>query len=162
RPGDGLKMSMSSFDSAIARASSFGLAYAGLAGSYILLSSYSTKPLATPFLRAKATALKALSFDDKLAEAHASLAAVKLWREFDWEGGERGFRRAIELNPSYSTAHLWLALYLAAVARTDEALSEIGLALELDPVSRVVNLNFARILYFARRYDEGISQCLKT
>ena len=113
-------------------------------------------------MRAKATALKALSIDDKLAEAHAALAAVKLWREFDWKAAEQGFRKAIELNPDYSTAHLWLALYLAAVERIDEALAEIQLALELDPLSRVINLNRARILHFARQYDQAIARCLKT
>lgn len=162
RTEEAIKKSIDFFEQAIALDPKFALAYAGLADAYNLEASYSAKPFATPFLRAKATALKALSLDDKLAEAHAALAAVKLWREFDWEGGERGFRKSVELNPSYSTAHLWLALYLAAVEKIDEALSEIKRAVELDPLSRVMNLNLARVLYFARRYDESIAQCLKT
>ena len=162
RTEEGIKKSIEYFEHATALDPKFALAYAGLADAYNLITSYSAKPHATAFLRAKATALKALSLDDKLAEAHAALAAVKLWREYDWEGSERGFRKAIELNPSYETAHLWLALYLALVERMDEALSEIGLALELDPLSRVINLNLARILYFARLYDDSIAQCHKT
>lgn len=162
RSEEGIRKSVEFFEQAIALDPTFALAYAGLADSYNLLGSYAAKPAATLFLRAKATALKALSLDDKLAEAHAALAAVKLWRDFDWEGGERGFRKAIDLNPSYSNAHLWLALYLAAMGSLDEALSEIRFALALDPLSRVINLNLARILYFARRFDEGIQQCLKT
>ena len=162
RTEDGIKKSIEYFERAIALDSKFGLAYAGLADSYNLMASYSTKPLATPFLRAKATALKALSLDDKLAEAHAALAAVKLWREFDWEGAERGFRKAIEMDPSYPTAHLWLALYLAAMERMDEGLSEVRLALKLDPLSRVINLNLSRILHFARQFDDAIKQCRKT
>jgi len=162
RTEEGIKKSIEYFEQAIAQDSKFGLAYAGLADSYNLMASYSTKPLATPFLRAKATALKALSLDDKLAEAHAALAAVKLWREFDWEGAERGFRKAIEMDPSYSTAHLWLALYLAAMDRMDEGLSEVRLALKLDPLSRVINLNLSRILHFARQFDDAIKQCRKT
>jgi serine/threonine protein kinase/tetratricopeptide (TPR) repeat protein len=162
RTEEGIKKSIEYFELAIARDSKFGLAYAGLADSYNLMASYSSKPSATPFLRAKATALKALSLDDKLAEAHAALAAVKLWREFDWEGAERGFRKAIEMDPNYPTAHLWLALYLAAMERMDEGLSEIRLALELDPLSRVINLNLSRILHFARRFDDAIKQCRKT
>lgn len=162
RTEDGIRKSIEYFEQAIALDRKYALAYAGLADAYNLMASYSAKPLATPFLRAKATALKALSLDDRLAEAHAALAAVKLWREFDWEGGERGFRKAIELNPSYSTAHLWLSLYLAAVEKMDEALSEIRLAHELDPLSRVINLNLARVFYFARQYDESIDQCRKT
>jgi serine/threonine-protein kinase len=162
RTEDGIKKSVEFFEQAIALDGSFALAYAGLADSYNLLASYSAKPLATPYLRAKATALKALSLDDKLAEAHAALAAVRLWREFDWKAGERGFRTAIELNPGYSTAHLWLALYLAAIGRMEEALSEIRLAYELDPLSRVINLNRARVFHYARQYDEAITQCRKT
>jgi serine/threonine protein kinase/Tfp pilus assembly protein PilF len=162
RTEEGIKKSIEYFEQAIAQDSKFGLAYAGLADSYNLMASYSTKPLATPFLRAKATALKALSLDDKLAEAHAALAAVKLWREFDWDGAERGFRKAIEMDRSYPTAHLWLALYLAAMERMDEGLSEIRLAVELDPLARVTNLNLSRILHFARRFDDAIKQCRKT
>jgi len=158
----GIKKSIEYFEYATILDRSYALAYAGLADAYNLMASYSAKPLATPFLRAKATALKALSLDDTLPEAHVALAAVKLWREFDFKGGERGFRKAIQLNASYSTAHLWLALYLAAVERIDEALLEIELAHQLDPLSRVINLNLARVFYFARRYDESIEQCLKT
>lgn len=162
RTEEGIKRSLDYFEKAIALDPDFALAYAGLADSYNLLASYAAKPVPTLFLRAKATALKALSLDDKLAEAHASLAAVKLWREFDWEAGERGFRKAIDLNPSYATAHLWLALYLAAMGRIDEALLEIRFGHELDPLSRVLSLNLARILYFARQFDEAVKQCLKT
>ena len=162
RTEEAIKKSIEYFELAIVLDPKFGLAYAGLADSYNLMASYSTKPLATPFLRAKATALKALSLDNKLAEAHAALAAVKLWREFDWEGAERSFRKAVEMNASYPTAHLWLSLYLAAMDRIDEALAEISLALDLDPLARVINLNFARVLHYARRFDEAIKQCRKT
>ena len=158
----GIAKSIGYFEQAIAIDAKFALAYAGLADAYNLMASYSAQPLATPFLRAKATALKALSLDDKLAEAHAALAAVRLWREYDWDGGERGFRKAIALNPSYATAHMWLALTLAALEKIEEALSEIKLAVDLDPLSRVANLNLARVLYFARRFDESAEHCRKT
>ena len=158
----GIAKSIGYFEQAIAIDAKFALAYAGLADAYNLMASYSAQPLATPFLRAKATALKALSLDDKLAEAHAALAAVRLWREYDWEGGERGFRKAIALNPGYATAHMWLALTLAALEKMDEALSEVKVAVDLDPLSRVANLNLARVLYFARSFDESAEQCRKT
>ena len=158
----GIAKSIGYFEQAIAIDAKFALAYAGLADAYNLMASYSAEPLATPFLRAKATALKALSLDDKLAEAHAALAAVRLWREYDWEGGQRGFRKAIALNPGYATAHMWLALTLAALEKMEEALSEIKMAVDLDPLSRVANLNLARVLYFARRFDESAEQCRKT
>ena len=162
RTEEAIEKSIGFFEQAITRDPKFALAYAGLSDAYNLLASYGTKPMATPFLRAKATALKALSLDNKLGEAHASLAAVKLWREFDWAGAERGWRKAVELSPTYPTGHLWLALYLAAVERMDDALSEIRLALDLDPLSRVINLNLARILHFARQFDDAIRQCKKT
>jgi serine/threonine-protein kinase len=162
RTEDGIRKSIEYFEQAIELDPKYALAYAGLADAHNLMASYSAKPLATPFLRAKATALKALRLDDGLAEAHVALAAVKLWREFDLPGGERGFRRAIELNPGYATAHFWLALHLAGIEAMDEALSEIKLAHELDPLSRVINLNLARVFYFARQYDDSIEQCRKT
>jgi eukaryotic-like serine/threonine-protein kinase len=162
RTEEGIKKAIEHFEHAIALDPSYASAYSGLADAYNLLASYGSTPPTTPFLRAKAVALKALALDNQLAEAHASLAAVKLWREWDWEGAEVGFRRAVELNPSYATGHMWYALYLAARSSIDDALAEVQKARELDPLSRVVNLNVARLLFWARRYDESIEQSLQT
>src|SRR5262249_13743974 len=84
RTEESIRKSVELFEKAIETDPSYALAYAGLADAYSLLAAYSTAPLATPFLRAKATALMALKLDDKLAEAHTSLAAVKFWRDWDW------------------------------------------------------------------------------
>src|SRR5262249_40670954 len=94
RTEEGIKRSIEHFEQAIALDPAYALAYAGLADAYNLLASYSTAPMSTPFLRAKATALMALKLDDHLAEAHVSLAAVKFWHDWDWAGAERGFDRA--------------------------------------------------------------------
>jgi tetratricopeptide (TPR) repeat protein len=106
--------------------------------------------------------MRALKLDPNLAETNASLAHIRFWYEWDWKGAERDFKKALELNPSYGTAHLWYALYLIAMERVDEAIAEVKLAQELDPLSLVINLNVSRVLYFAREYDQAAEQCLKT
>jgi serine/threonine-protein kinase len=162
RTEEGIKKSITYFERAIQLDSKYTLAYAGLADAYNLLAGYGSMPPRTAFLRAKATALKALSLDENLAEAQAALAHVRFWYEWDWDGAERGFRRSIELNPEYATAHLWYSLLLAAMERFDEAFAEIARAEEAEPLSLVINFNLGRILYFARQHDEAEQQCLKT
>lgn len=161
RTEEGLKKGIEEFHQAITVDPNYALAYAGLADSYMILSGYGSMMPEEVFPTAKAAAMKALRLDDTLAEAHTSLAAIRAWYEWDWEGAERRFNRAIELNPSYATAHLWYALTLAGRQRLDEALTWIRRAEELDPLSVIINLNVARILYFARRYDEAVEQCMK-
>jgi tetratricopeptide (TPR) repeat protein len=111
---------------------------------------------------AKHSALKALELDANLAEAHASLGYIINTYDFDWEGAEREYKKAIELNPNYATAHQWYAEHLAFKGKTDEALEEISKALELDPFSVVINRMKGNILGFAKRYDEAIVQLRKT
>jgi len=102
--------------------------------------------------KAKEAALKALALDDKLAEAHASLGQITAYYDYDFPTAEREYRRAIELNPNYATAHQWLAEHLAAIKRNDEALVEIRRTLELDPVSVIMNRFYADIL--EKGYEE--------
>ncbi|HKP85988.1 MAG TPA: protein kinase, partial [Blastocatellia bacterium] len=161
RTEQGIRKGTEYFEQAISLDANYALAYAGLADCYNLLSSYSPVPPRTSFLRAKATAMKALKLDPNLAEAHASLAHIRFWYEWDWPGAERDFKKAIELNPGYATAHLWYALYLAAMGRMDEAVAEVKRAQELDPLSLIINFNVARVLYFAGAFDEAEEQCLK-
>ena len=162
RTEEDLRQGIEYFEQAIALDPNYALAYAGLADSHTLMASYSVMPPRTAFLRAKATAMKALKLDPKLAEARVSLAHIRFWYEWQWAAAEDEFKQAIELNPAYATAHLWYALFLAAMRRHDEAVAEVRRALELEPLSPVVNLNVARVYYFARRYDEAIDQCRKT
>jgi Tol biopolymer transport system component/tetratricopeptide (TPR) repeat protein len=159
---EGLKQSINFFEQAIKKDDRYALAYAGLADCYALLNWYSAPPPADAFPRAKEAAQKALSFDDSLAEAHASLAFVMLYGERDWTGAEREFRRAIELNPSYATAHHWYAFNLAAMSRLPESLNEIKRARELDQRSVIINTAVANVYYYARRYDQAIEQCRKS
>jgi tetratricopeptide (TPR) repeat protein len=162
RTEEALQKSIEHFKEAIALDPGYALAYAGLADAYNILASYSAVPPRDSFQLAKQASSQALELDNSLAEAHVSLAAAKAWYDWDWAGAEQEYKRAIELNPGYATAYQWYALDLAAMGRMDEALPMIQRAAELDPLSLIINLNVARVLYFARQYDQAIAQSLKT
>jgi len=150
------------FQQAIDKDPNYALAYSGLADSYALLSAFGEGPPKDWMPRAKAAALKALALDDNLAEAHASLAQIMAYYDWDFNGAEREFGRAIDLNPNYATAHQWLAETASSLKRHDEALAEIRRALELDPLSLIINRVYGDMLLYARRYDEAIAQYRKT
>src|SRR6202043_435809 len=140
----------------------YAQAYAGLADCYILLGPNDILPARQVYPLARAAALKALQLDDALAEAHASLGFVTLLYDWDPSQAEKEFRRAIELDPNYPTAHHWYAYDLVAMERSDEAIAEIHRALELDPLSPIINTDVGQILFLARRSDEAIAQCQKS
>ena len=135
-----------------------GLAYAGLADVYVLLDLYSGLRADEALPRAEEAARKALEIDDQLAEAYPALGMVKLYRRWDWAGAEADFKRAIELRPSYATAHHWYSILLRDKGRFQEAIAEARLALELDPLSPIMNANLGDVFFFARRYDDAIRQ----
>jgi eukaryotic-like serine/threonine-protein kinase len=157
----GFQKAIPFFQQAIDKDPNYALAYSGLADTYALLASYTTDLPRELMPKAKEAALKALALDDKLAEAHASLGQIAAYYDYDFPTAEREYRRAIELNPNYATAHQWLAEHLAAMKRPDEAIAEIRRALELDPMSVIINRMYADILTHARRYDEAIEQYKK-
>jgi serine/threonine protein kinase len=150
------------FREAIAKDPAYAPAYAGLADSYIIQASYGWVSPAEAAPLAKAAARKALELDPELAQAHASLGALAHLFDRDFPAAERLFRRAIEANPGYATAHHWYANLLASLARFDEATAEMKRARELDPLSLIINTNLGRIFYFERRYDLAIDQYEKT
>jgi serine/threonine-protein kinase len=162
RTGDSVKMSIKYFEQAIEVDPDYALAYAGLADCYIVLPFYAGWMPKESYLKARSAALKALDRDSMLAEAHNSLAAIKLWFEWDWDEAEREFKRAIELNSGLAIAHHWYAELLKSIGRIDDAITEIRIALELDPISLIINRNFGMYLYLAHRYDEAIKQFRKT
>jgi serine/threonine protein kinase/Tfp pilus assembly protein PilF len=141
---------ISYFDKAIARDPSYALAYAGLADCYSLMGD----------IKGKSAAEKAVALDDSLAEAHTSLAYTK--QNFDWDfpGAEREFRRAIELSPSYATAHQWYAAFLSEMRRDQEAVAEIERALQLDPLSVRVSAAAVWVFYGVRQLDRAEKQAL--
>ncbi|HEY3053086.1 MAG TPA: tetratricopeptide repeat protein [Thermoanaerobaculia bacterium] len=164
RTADGYAHAIESFQSAIRKDPSYALAYAGLADSYALLGSMTNRlmPRSVALPKAQSAANRALEIDGTIAEAHASLGFIKMHYQWDWDGGEREFRRAIELNPGYATAHHWYAYELVALRRFDEAIHEIREAQKADPVSIIVNTDVADILVYERHYDEAIAQCRRT
>lgn len=160
-PAD-FQKSIEYFQQAIAKDPDYALAYSGLADAYTLLTVYSSEPAHKLMPQAKRAALKALELDDKLAEAHASYGQIVVYYDYELATAEQQYRRALELNPNYATAHQWLAEHLAAVKRFDEAIAEIQRALQLDPLSVIMNRIYADILVDSRRYDEAIEQYKKT
>jgi Tfp pilus assembly protein PilF len=112
--------------------------------------------------RAKTAAEQALSIDQSLAEAHTSLAYTLTYYDWDWGAAEREFRRALTLSPNYATAHHWYHEFLTAMGRFEEQMAEIQLALELDPLSLIINTDVGWGLYYARDYDRAIDQLLRT
>ncbi|HEU4390866.1 MAG TPA: winged helix-turn-helix domain-containing protein [Blastocatellia bacterium] len=161
RTREGLKKALEYFSQAIETDPNYALAYVGVADSNTMLADYDWVTPREAAQKAKAAATRALEIDDSLAEAHASLADIRRFFEWDWAGAEHEYRRAIELNPNYPTAHQWYGEFLSAMGRHDEAISEMRRAEVLDPVSLVVKSAAGWVLYFARDYDKSIEQCLK-
>jgi TolB-like protein/DNA-binding winged helix-turn-helix (wHTH) protein/Tfp pilus assembly protein PilF len=152
------------FQAAIGQDPQYAQAYAGLADSYALLGSMPVAkiPRDTAMPKAKEMALTALNLDDSLADAHTSLAFVEMHYEWKFREAEQEFKRAIDLDPNYSTAHQWYAFDLAAMGRLDEAVAEIERARQTDPFSAIINTDTAEILYYDRRYDEALRQARAT
>ena len=162
RDAEGLYKAIELFNEAIEIDPQYALAYAGIADSYNLLDIWANLPTSETFPRAKAAAQKALSIDDQLAEAHTSLAYAIHTYEWDWSAAEGEYKRALELNPNYATAHQWYAEFLTAVGRFDEAAEQGRKALELDPMSPIINAVVAWNSTMARRYDDAIEQGTRT
>ncbi len=158
----GLQKSLEFFNKAMAIDPAYALAYAGIADSYNLLGLYSWLPPKEAYGRAKAAAEKALEIDDRLGEAHASLGWIRCFFDWDWSAAEREFKRAIDLNQNYATAHEWYGLFLATRGRFVEASREINRAQELDPLSLIIRAIAGVIFYLARRYDEALGQFRET
>jgi TolB-like protein/DNA-binding winged helix-turn-helix (wHTH) protein len=158
RTADGFERAAECFNQAIARDPTYALAYAGLADTYTLMSAFDFAPSVEYVPKARAAAQKALQLDDKLAEAHASLAVIAQDYDWDWKTSEKEFRRAIELDPNYATGHHWYAENLAMQGRFDEAFPEIERARRLDPLSLMIQTDNAVFLYFSRQYKPAIQQ----
>ncbi|MEO6731596.1 MAG: adenylate/guanylate cyclase domain-containing protein [Ferruginibacter sp.] len=152
------------FEKCIAADSSFALAYSSLAYCYTLIGVAGYGSISRPVAaaNAKAAVMNALRIDPTLAEAHAALGYIKFRIDWDWQGTEIEFKKAIALKPGYATAHEWYALFLALHERLDEALHEINTAYQLDPLSPSINTGMARIYHFRKEYEKSLSQINKT
>lgn len=162
RTGDDVKKAITYFEEAIAEEPDYALAYVGLADSYNILSFYSGARPVDSFPKAKAAALKAIALDETLGEAHNSLAYATYRYYWDFAEAESEFKRAIELNPNYASAHFWYGEYLYCLSRFDESLKKIHMALELDPVSLIINAFLGPLYNTMGQPEKGISQLQKT
>jgi len=155
RNQEGITEAIRYFEQAIGEDPSYAPAFTGLADSYAIQLDYRSVPVAEGFARAMGYARQALTLDESLSEAHASLAWGLFIHDWDWEGSRREFARAIELDPRYPTAHQWYAFWFVAHARFDEALVHVHTALELDPASISIRRAVAWIYHYARRPEQA-------
>jgi adenylate cyclase len=163
RTGADLRKAIEYFNQALDKDPSYAIAYAGLADSYDLLSVYGAASPADSFPQAKAAAKKAVDLDETLAEAHTSLADVLNSYDFDFQQSLTEFERAIQLNSNYATAHHWYSVGpLLALGQFDRAIAEGKRAVELDPLSLIINADLGQDYFCARPYDEAIAQLRKT
>jgi serine/threonine-protein kinase len=161
RNEDGLRRGIQFFRQAIESDPSFASPYAGLADSFITLATNIPLPPHETMPKAKAAATAAIEIDDGLAEAWASLGAIRWWYDRDWDGAEEAYRRAIELNSNYATAHDGYAMFLSARGRFDEAVEQISKASDLDPLSLIIAVHAGWPYYFARDFETAIRRFRK-
>lgn len=156
RDENGLRNGIKYFRQAQDKDPGYALAYSGLADSYSLLSDIGKVKPDDEMPKAKAAAQRAVDIDPSLAEGYTSRGFVKLAYDWDWVGAEADFKKAIELNAKYPTAHQWYASYLMQMGKFERAKQEIREAQQLDPFSPIINANLAHYSYYERRYDDAI------
>jgi TolB-like protein/DNA-binding winged helix-turn-helix (wHTH) protein/Flp pilus assembly protein TadD len=164
RTRDGLRKAIDQFNQAVQIDSAYAAAYSGLADAYALAGDweYGILSPADAFARSREAAVKAISLDDTLAQAHTSLALAHDLYSWEWDVAEREYKRALQLNPNYASAHQWYGWHLLVTGRDAEGLSELRMASSLDPLSLIIGADLADALCIARRYDESVQQSLKT
>jgi TolB-like protein/DNA-binding winged helix-turn-helix (wHTH) protein/Tfp pilus assembly protein PilF len=158
RTMEGFEQAIDYFQQAIVKDPNYARAYTGLADSYALVGGYTARPQEEYMQRARDAAVRALQIDESLPEAHTALALIVQNYDRDWQTAEKEYRRAIELNPNYATAHHWYAEHLMWRGRFDEALRESERARQLDPLSLIIAADHAMIFYFSRDYDRAIEE----
>lgn len=157
---EGLKNSIKLLKKAIELDPNYALAYVELANEYNLLGTFMGHSPEFYQPKAKETIKKALELDDSLAEAHTALAKIKMDYDHDWEGCEREFKRALEINPGYALAHHWYGeVYLSAMGRLDEAIDQLNIARALDPLSTGVITGLAWSYIGKREYGKALELC---
>ncbi len=162
RNEEGANKGIEYLQQAIARDPGYALAYSGLADCYSSLAYLGFVSPKETYPKAKVAVLKALEIDDTLAEAHTSMAVINVFYDWDWSGGLREIQRAFALSPGYAYAHLTYGTFLANMGRLEEAIVEQKRALELDPLSLVINRASGIVFYMSRQYDQAIEQYRKT
>ncbi|HEY2107104.1 MAG TPA: tetratricopeptide repeat protein [Candidatus Binataceae bacterium] len=160
RTASALRTALRCFEESVARDPNHAPSHAGIADTYAVLSLIELGALAPSqaMPKAKAAARRAIEIEPGMGEAYASLGLAQLWYEWDWNSAEQSFKKAISLNAGYAPARQWYAALLQTDDRMDEAVAEIGRALELDPLSLVIRSELAALMYFERQYDRAIAE----
>jgi serine/threonine protein kinase/tetratricopeptide (TPR) repeat protein len=156
-----LEQGLQHFQRAIELDPNYGLAYSGVADSYVGFATFRARSARESYLQARAAAGKALELEPTLAEAHSALAMVNLYYDWDWAAAEREFKRAIALNPGHTTTRVRYGLALAWFQRFDDARREIARGLEVDPVDPFLTAGMGQILDYERRYDQAMGEYRK-
>jgi serine/threonine protein kinase/tetratricopeptide (TPR) repeat protein len=163
RTEEGLTKSVTYFKQAIERDPGYARGYAGLADAYLLLGVYGFALPGEVMPRARQAAMRALAIDDRAAEVYTSLGCLEALYDWFWGNAERDFKRAIELDPYYPTAHHWYAInFLTPMGRFEEAAQELQIAHELDPLSLAINASRGLLGFYARRYEEAVAAYRRT
>ena len=162
RTGEDYEKAIESFEQAIKLDPSYALAYSALADSYVTFDFYGILPPWETSPKAKTAAINALLIDETLAEAHTALGCVKMMYERDWSNAEREFKRAIELDPDFASAHNWYSHFLMAMGRVEESFVESQIALKLDPLDDSINQYLGWHYIHARHFERAIVQLEKT
>lgn len=162
RTGDDIRKAVQYFQAALQHDPGFALAHVSIAKCYLALGVYSDMQHGEAYAQAKASAMQALLLDEHLAEVHVPLAVIKAGDEWDLPGALQEFAHAVRLSPNYATAHQWYAEHLVCAGMEAHAIREARRALELDPLSLVINVSYGIVLVAARRFEEGIAQLKKT
>ncbi len=160
RNQDSILMAISFFEKAIEKDPGYALAWAGIADAYNILGEFTDQSRQVLHPKAKAAVHKALQLDSKLAEAHVSLASLLMINEWDWDQADREFQIGLSLNPNYATGRHWYSELLLFQGKEQEAIDEIALAVELDPVSMAILKDQGIIFYYTRQYSLGIEKAL--
>ena len=162
RNEEGLKSAAQHFEKALEMDADYALAWAGLADTYSLMGEYTNISRRKLFPKQMAAVNKALEIDNRLSEAHISLAISLMLNEWDWKNSEKEFKLGLELNPNYATGHHWYAELLLFLGRTEEAFVEISRAVELDPVSLGILKDKGIFHYYNGQYDKAVNMGLLT
>jgi TolB-like protein/Tfp pilus assembly protein PilF len=160
RSEEGLKKAIASFETALSIEPRCARSLSGIADASSMLCWFGALSPTQAGPRAAEAATRAIEIDSSLSEPHASLGLVKFWYEWNWKDAEDEFHRAIELNPSYASAHQWYASFLCAMGRLEEGQLEQRRARELDPHSLILNLGGADPYFFGREFDRAIEHLL--
>jgi tetratricopeptide (TPR) repeat protein len=161
RTPEGFQKALARFHDAISKDPTYAQAYCGLADTYILQENYGLLSFKEAHSLALAAAVRAIELDSTLAEAHTSLASIRQDYDWDWAASESEYRRAIELNPSYATAHQWYGNLLSVLGRHNEAILHGRQARQLAPLSARIAVDLGYVFFHARQYDNAIQEGLK-